>query len=557
MKLKKKLFPFILLFIWVLVIIIVNPIREFPLNDDWAFSRVVYDLTQNGIFRMDPWIGVTLLSHLLWGSSFVYLFGFSFTVLRFSTLIMGLTGILVSYKLLSELLKDKGKAFILSLFIVFNPLYLHLSFTYMTDLSFYVFVILSNYFYIHSFRKGDRFSAYAGTFFALLATLDRQIALFLPLSVLIIRFIYWKKDWKIILKYTLHFIFVAGILSLYVFWLKETGNKPVAYRQLDELFIGQSIVKHVLERTYRHLGDWFNDFGLWFFPILVLLTVSTWKRFKRFLKPAGIFTILASVVIFVQNIKFPLGNIFYFFGLGPMTLTDHFIYGMGQSLPSSNIVYWIIRIIAFTGGIMFAWLISCNIIESIGKLKQNFDPTAIVKILFALQILIFNAVLLVSFTFFDRYEMAFLVPTLLLVIPWDLEVNWQKAGSWIIISVFVIVMGFFSIAATRDYLAWNQARWDVAKELVDSGISPQQIDGGFEYNGWNGVSFDKFGKWNPDQFEYVLSFTPMDDYEIFMKRPYNHHFALVSRIVTVVSEILLMFEYISEDDKINFKELCS
>jgi len=51
-------------------------------------------------------------------------FGFSFFVLRLSTLVSSLIGLLVLYKLVSEISKNKLLAFAASLVLLFNPVYL-------------------------------------------------------------------------------------------------------------------------------------------------------------------------------------------------------------------------------------------------------------------------------------------------------------------------------------------------------------------------------------------------------------------------------------------------
>ena len=39
------------------------------------------------------------------------------------------------------------------------------------------------------------------------------------------------------------------------------------------------------------------------------------------------------------------------------------------------------------------------------------------------------------------------------------------------------------VAATHDYLAWNRTRWMATRTLIEAGVLPRQIDGGYEFNG--------------------------------------------------------------------------
>ena len=45
--------------------------------------------------------------------------------------------------------------------------------------------------------------------------------------------------------------------------------------------------------------------------------------------------------------------------------------------------------------------------------------------------------------------------------------------------------GLFSVASTDDYFAWNRARWQALTYLLDEvRVSPMEVCGGFEFNGW-------------------------------------------------------------------------
>jgi len=45
-------------------------------------------------------------------------------------------------------------------------------------------------------------------------------------------------------------------------------------------------------------------------------------------------------------------------------------------------------------------------------------------------------------------------------------------------------LGWFCIAATHDYLAWNRLRWELGRGLLAEGVDPLALSGGFEFNAW-------------------------------------------------------------------------
>src|SRR5688572_26393849 len=76
--------------IWCVSIGIVDPIGDFPLENDWAFGRSVDRLLETGDYRPLGWASMTLVTNVLWGAIFCLPTGFSFTTLRFSSLIASL-----------------------------------------------------------------------------------------------------------------------------------------------------------------------------------------------------------------------------------------------------------------------------------------------------------------------------------------------------------------------------------------------------------------------------------------------------------------------------------
>jgi hypothetical protein len=91
----------------------------------------------------------------------------------------------------------------------------------------------------------------------------------------------------------------------------------------------------------------------------------------------------------------------------------------------------------------------------------------------------------------------------------------------------VVAGAIFSIAATRDYLAWNRVRWELGRGLLDRGVDPLEIAGGFEFNGWH--NYDAFrarggiGKvyfWWHDDRRYLIALEPEPGYRIESRRAY-------------------------------------
>src|SRR5262245_31806689 len=126
----------LLVFVWVVVVFVVNPIGDFPLNDDWAYGSAVRTLVEPGDLRLSYWSATNLFVPVVWGALFCSPLGFSFTALRLSSLVLGLVGVLATYGLLREARAPAGLALLGALVLAFSPIYFSLSFTFMSDVPF-------------------------------------------------------------------------------------------------------------------------------------------------------------------------------------------------------------------------------------------------------------------------------------------------------------------------------------------------------------------------------------------------------------------------------------
>jgi hypothetical protein len=107
--------------LWTLAVIIAQPIGEFPLNDDWSFGMTVKRLVEGLGYQPGKWGEMTLFSQALWGALFCIPHGFSFTALRFSTLVLSLTSAFAMYGLIRQLQGPRLLALVCALTLVFNP----------------------------------------------------------------------------------------------------------------------------------------------------------------------------------------------------------------------------------------------------------------------------------------------------------------------------------------------------------------------------------------------------------------------------------------------------
>src|SRR3989304_6507949 len=172
----------VLIALWVTITILVNPIGDFPLNDDWAYGYSVKVLLEKGDFQLSGWAAPNLFSQVLWGALFCLPFGFSFTALRFSTLTLGLIGVIATYGLLRELNSNQKISLLGALIVAINPIYFGLSNTFMNDVPFFGFAALSLFFLLRGLKHDSIIEVAVGTLISYVAILTRQVGLAIPLA---------------------------------------------------------------------------------------------------------------------------------------------------------------------------------------------------------------------------------------------------------------------------------------------------------------------------------------------------------------------------------------
>jgi hypothetical protein len=212
--------------IWIIMVILVNPYDDFPLNDDWAYGRSVQSVIEKADFQLSGWTATNLFSQVFWGALFCLPFNFSFTALRFSTLTLGLIGVITTYGLLREINAPSIVSFSGALIVAINPMFFSLSNTFMSDVPFFAFATLALYFLVRGYKRHSTIAVVFGTITTCIAILDRQLGLAIPLAF---SFTYITKKRFNIQNFIKGFWLTLLGLSIQIFyqiWLQSTKRVP-------------------------------------------------------------------------------------------------------------------------------------------------------------------------------------------------------------------------------------------------------------------------------------------------------------------------------------------
>lgn len=541
MKLFRNIpFEFYLILIYCLTILIVNPTGEFPLNDDWAYSKSVWSLYENGKFSMNNWPAMTLVAQVYWGTLFCKVISLSFLSLRTCTLITGLAGVIVFYKITNVLAVDNWTRLCATLLVFFNPFFFSLSYSFMTDVHFFSFMLFSIFFFIRYLESRKISAVIWATLFSIIATMIRQPGILIPLSFTAVVMLK-RMDLKSIIVSVCSFLLTLSSLLIYYKYspqVESQGNLAgfnELLKAIHTLGNYQVLTRSSVTLLYT---------GLFLLPLMMVY----WNNIKNFIVGskliAGIIIVLAIVFFVLKGEPYPAGNILFNLGLGPKLLKD--AYWNVNVSPLVNQQLWVIGLksVSIIGGVLMLIALLPKKFSSNDHAEADNPPTIRYTNIFLGLIAFGYALLLViSSSYFDRYIIP--LPGILSLIIISRKIQYSSAQKYLAIGLLA-AMAYFSISATHDYLSWNRARWQAGNYLLhDLNISPQEIDGGFEFNAWheagpfNPISKEGKSWWFVTDDHYVISFGPIEGFSKYKSYYYPQYLSLNKDSIFILKKNLI------------------
>jgi hypothetical protein len=525
--------------------ILANPIGDFPVNDDWAYGWTVRNLLETGHFQLADWTATNLLPQALWGTLFCLPFGFSFTALRLSTLILGLAGVITTYGLLSEAGASSRISLFCSLIIALNPIYFALSNSFNSDIPSFTFAVVSVYFLVRGIRLDSRGAILTGLIFTFIAILNRQSSIVILPAFGIIYLVRNGLTFKNFIKAFLPTLAGMLINAGYSYWLDFTKQKPLLYGfQVEKLMETVTNGPGTIAFTYGQNVWLFSIYvGAFLFPFLMLQFAQQFKKYSFLQKQLSLgltlFLLTIGLILISKGTQMPLtGNTLVPLGLGPSSLGDY------NSLEGHRYFRVFVRgcwaLLTLAGLIGTSILIQYFLIaiQSLLNRKKRIGQAALVLFLLISTFLYLLPIGGVSKSFwFDRYLILplplLMASIFILTRPFFDKSNLRRS---IVIFAYISLFccGIFTISATHDFLLQKRVHWLALDNLMRrSHVLPSQIGAGFEFNGWyhfgaslktcnpnfhqTTVSHVDWGSftclWDDQNSEYTVGYTPKAGYQ--------------------------------------------
>lgn len=515
LKFDNTIFFLLIALIWGVVIVLMQPWGDFPLNDDWGYAWSVKQLLDNNRLQLLTVVSPLVYFQVLLGSAVSLIFGFSFVTLRLLVLGCALIALWSLWGILQQADVRTKNAFIAVLILMINPWFMNLSFIFMTDVPALAFLLLAVMLMIRGYQLDRPILVVLANLFALAGMFIRQNgALFFIAAIIAVAFNINKEKAKHSLIITLIFTVLAEGLYL---WLGHLGLLPAA--TVFNLLDLHTLLSHILEwLTYGLLY-----LGLLLLPLLAGIAIAQYRIFMD-VKTGLLLLLSCGTVSHLWNKGkyFPyVDNIITPSGLGPTM-------NVLQGVETVMFPVWVWGILSILAAVGTALLLRLLVHIKLRLLKNRHLPFALVLVgsLAGLQFLL---VLMVRS--FDRY----LLPSLALLIAYfglyyGRNFNLHRPTALLI----TVMIGLYSFVGTQNYLNWNEVRWKEADALIKQGIDAEQIEAGFEWCGWQlyirsrGVQSlnDPSKPWYLNFIcpintaEYVISFSELPGYKIIKKTTY-------------------------------------
>jgi 4-amino-4-deoxy-L-arabinose transferase-like glycosyltransferase len=474
--------PVVLALAMAALVFVVPPLGEFPIDDDWLYARVVYSLVDRGEFDVPAWAATSFVLQAYWGALFAELFGFSHTALRVSTLVVAAVGVLGCFVLLRDLL-DTRRALLGALLLLFNPLYVHQAYSFMTDVPFLALALWALVCYMRGVH-GPRLSLgwlAVGSALAGAAYLVRQLGAVLPLAVL--GSLLLSGGWRPVSQPRL----LAGVLSPFLpavlLGAYLENQRPVMREEplgwTVAFWAEQSL--GMVGVLLARLAGAFSTLGLLTLPLSIgalagrpALRLTRWQRWL-----AGGLLLALAVGFVVRGATFGQTLLFPHL-LWTLTARGFHVVPYSGTLPESIVIPESVLALVTAAAMLGGGLLVLLIVAPLSP--ETMHGPVVVPLLFGLLALVATLPYYVvpQYVTYDRYLLPIIPAALLvtlLVFRFD---RWGRAVGVGSVAVFAA----WSIWWQQEYLERRAALWQAGQALVEQGIPPERINGGREWNGW-------------------------------------------------------------------------
>jgi hypothetical protein len=447
------------------------------LNDDWSFAFIARGVAQTGHIHYDGWAAPILGVQAWWGGVLIAVFGFSFTLLRLSTLPFAAGCTLLVYGLGRRTGLTASLAAFGALALTLSPVFTTLATSFMSDVPALFFWLAC--FYGATRAAGAPGFARPALWLTAAATAGfaggtiRQIVWVSPL--LAIAAVGWlrREDRRLLAVAAALWCGLAAAAATCLRWYQsQPGHQPLPAPSVRDILSG--IAEPIRLMTLACLVA--------ILPALLLYTTG-WRRWLR--------APIAPVVAILSAVAFVAACIFWFEDdllLGNLVTVYGMLWENSEALGVKPLLFGTVALailgaaVCLGAGLAGAWLF-----DSWRSRTVALDvPIRRLLLLTAPSCGIY--LMAVAFRYasdgivFDRY-LIFVTPPILIGLLWLYQSQIRTSPSplgWTVLALFAI----FGVCTTHDYIASARARLQAASRVIAAGVPRTRVSAGLEFDGW-------------------------------------------------------------------------
>jgi len=475
----------VVLGLFIVVIAIVNPFREMPYDDDWAFSETVKHFLETGHYRLNAWLAPNMPFQTMWGALFCLPFGYSFSALRVSTIVLSVIGLVAFRALALEQGLSRGASDLLTFCLASSPLVFKLTLTYLSDLPFLAMTLVSILLYTRALRN-ERWLDWVAASVAASATIFiRQFGMAILGGLAIV----WLCDRRRFARFGQYFAgavlpTLSTLWQLQQGWYQSNWAQTLLLHRQRAFFWGGSFLKDLPWRIPVLV-----EYIAWFLlPVALAAALAVWRLplpkssdrdssgeaaspgASKFPSRIRLSAELGGwLIMFVASIAYGalVLGVPWLMPYLPWFFEILKILGRKAELPAT--------VLTIAGGVLFAHFLARRYLVSANRprLEQGLlDAATFVSLLMAL----------VFFVFGDKDVLIFL-PLAAIALGKQVEPVLLRHRRGVFAVCLLLLVG--TAVWTREDLCRNQAVWTLAARLHASGVPSEDIFAGWEWYGYH------------------------------------------------------------------------
>jgi hypothetical protein len=485
-------------------VLVACPFVSLGINDDWSYFWTARTLASTGHLTYNGWGAMMLGWQAYLGALFIKLFGFSFTAVRSSILMVSLLCTALMQRIFVRLGISESTASIATLMLVLSPLFLPLAFSFMSDIPGLFVLVLCIYYCLRAIQSLSDSAALGWLICAALSNIIggtvRQIAW---LGVLVV---VPSAAWSMRRRPHMLSVGAASValgalsIALCLHWFRL---QPYAIRE-------PFFLKYHFYMTFS-VGSLGIEALLFLLPVMsaFVVTCPAGKRPAR-----NIGAILGGVVamVFFWWAVTTQRNYFGMFKEIPFGISGGGNFVMLNGFPSdilgrypqvvpiwARLLLTVFTFAAFSSTCvcLMGKRTTARSVDTDNRLYPKVNDTSLFTLLAPFTV---AYVLLIAtrITIFDRYFLPLLFVLTIGLLRFYTRVISNRLPKICLIVTFLYAV--YGVANMHDMFAFERARVDAVHAITSTGIPRTEIEGGEEYDAW--TQLEQTGYVNDPRIEY-------------------------------------------------------